>query len=292
MLRSNRVKPIHAALVSCLCLVAPAPRADDSPNADLPALDSVLEHLDRVAGLYRDQALQFTCDETITYTTDDAIKTHEFTYIYLYSDDNRLLDSRELRGRAAEASPGKRERERLENYGLPMYVLRAYSWLFLFERAKQPFHRYEVLGAGEALDRPAIRVRFEAVPPYQGGVNEWCGTAWVDRDTWQPLRVEAMQAEQCGTKERLEQQMNGAVPPANATVTWVMTEFGTEKNGMRFPGRVVAKRSTYHVANVGTMPSLRERQVFEITQRYENYQFFGVRTEEEISKRIKGEAKK
>jgi hypothetical protein len=289
VVRSNRVKLVHAALVGCLCLVAPALRADDSPNADLPTLDSVLEHLDRVAGLYRDQALRFTCDETITYTTDDAIKTHEFTYIYLYSDDNRLMDSREPRGPAPDASP--RKRERLENYGLPMYVLRAYSWLFLFERAKQPFHRYEVLGPGEALDRPAIRVRFEAVPPYQGGVNEWCGTTWVDRDTWQPLRVEAMAVEQCGSTEQLKQQIAGSTAPSKATLTWIMTEFDVVENGMRFPGRVVAKRSTYRVEMVGDMPSMRERPVFEITQRYENYKFFGVRTEEEISKTIKGEAK-
>jgi hypothetical protein len=274
---------MRALLVGCLFLLGVPLLADD-----LPDVPTVLAHLDRVAGLYRDQALHFTCDETITYITDSAVKTHEFTYIYLF-EANELKDWRELRGRDAEASAKKRERLRLENYGLPTYVLRAYSWLFLFERVKQPFHRYAVLGDGEALGRAAVRVRFEAIPPYQSGVNEWCGTVWVDRETWQPLRVEAMQADECGTKERLEKQMAGGFEPRDETVTWVMTEFDMEKNGMRFPGQVVAKRSTYHVVKVGNMPSLRERPVFEITQSYENYQFFGVRTEEEIGKKVRGE---
>jgi hypothetical protein len=274
------------ALVCCLCLAGAPFLADDSP--DLP---TVLEHLDRAAGLYRDHALQFTCDETITYKTDEAIKTHEFTYLYLY-DDDRLMDSRAPRGADVEASPKKRKRAQLEKYGLPTYVLRAYSWLFLFERAKQPLHHYEVLGPGEALERPALRVRFEAAPPYQSGVNEWCGTAWIDRETWQPLRVEAMQADECRTKEQLEQQMkSGTAPDDGWMLNWILTEFGIVKNGMRFPSRVVAKRSIYRAETIGNMPTLRERPVFEITQSYDNYRFFGVRTEEEIGKKVRGESK-
>ena len=283
---------MRVLICCCLCSTAPVLLAQESPSADPQALETVLERLDRVASLYRDKALQFTCDETITYDTGTSIKTHEFTYIYLCSDDDRLLDSREPRGRAAEARPKKREQERLENYGLPMYVLRAYSWLFLFEKAKQQQHRYELLGDGEALGRPAIGVRFEAIPPYQDGVNEWSGTAWVDRETWQPLRVDAILAAELWLKELLEQQMKGSVVPSSrANVTWVVTEFDIEKNGMHFPSRVVSKRARYHVEMVGEMPSMKERPVFEITQSYENYRFFGVRTQEEISKTVRGETK-
>jgi len=267
-------------------LPAQEPAREPSQDGELPSLENVLDRLARVAGLYRDQALRFTCDETISLVAPATTEVHHFRYIYRYSGpEKKLMDWREPRGRAAEASRDKQERARLENYGLPLYILRAYSWIFAFEETVQPFYRYEVLGFGEALYRPAIEVRFEAIPPFQDGVNEWCGTAWVDHDSWQLLRVEAVPAVECKAGVQLQTRLAGksaAVALAAYPLTEVTTEFDVEKNGMRFPGRVVAERTMYHVETIDGKPSKKETPEFRVTQTYKRYRFFGVRTHEEI----------
>ena len=65
-------------------------------------------------------------------------------------------------------------------------------------------------------------------------------------------------------------------------LTEVTTEFDIEKNGMRFPGRVVATRTSYAVETRDGKPSQRTTPEFRVTQTYKRYQFFGVRTQEEI----------
>ncbi len=265
---------------------------DHAQRADLPPLETVLAHLARVADLYRDQALRFTCDETISHTQKAFAQVHHFRYIYTYSGaEKKLLDYREPRGRAAEASARKQERARLENYGLPEYVLRAYSWIFVFDDGIQPYFHYEVTGADEAMERPAIRVRFDAIPPYQKGRNDWCGTAWIDRESWQLLRVEAVKGEECLTQTHLEARlssMGDQLPLALYPITHVTTEFDIEKNGMRFPGRVVLERTETIVEGVQGKSAVYEAPVFRVTQTYKRYKFFGVRTQEEIGGFVNG----
>jgi hypothetical protein len=259
---------------------------------ELPALDTLLDRLSRVATLYRDQALQFTCDETITHVGPSVTEVHRFRYIYRYSGpEKQLMDWREPRGRAAEQSRRKQERARLDHYGLPVFVERAYSWIFVFEKDKQPLFRYAIEGPDVALDRPAIRVRFDAVPPFHDGVNEWCGTAWVDRESWQLLRVEAVQGSDCAAAAQLEARLagrNSTEALQGFNLTAVTTEFDVVENGMRFPGRVVARRTMYHVETIGGRTSKRETPEFKVTQTYKRYRFFGVRTHEEIRRVVEG----
>jgi len=42
------------------------------------------------------------------------------------------------------------------------------------------------------LERDAIVVAFAAQPPFRVGANDWFGKAWVDAESYQLLRVEAM----------------------------------------------------------------------------------------------------
>jgi len=258
----------------------------NTEDGDLPPVEMVLQRLARVAALYRDQALRFTCDETITHTAPGHLAVHHFRYIYRYSgEDKALSDYREPRGRAAEASARQKERARLENYGLPAYLLRAYSWIFAFEEGVQPFFRYEVLAADKVLNRPAIRVRFEAIPPYAENRNDWCGTAWVDRESWQLLQVEAVSADECGVQAQLEARLSSeddASPLALYPITHITTEFDMEKNGMRFPGRVVLERKATTVDGESGKPVVREIPVFRVMQTYKRYKFFGVRTHEDV----------
>jgi len=62
----------------------------------------------------------------------------------------------------------------------------------VFGAARQKLHRYQILGEDTALGRTALKLRFEPIPPYREELNSWFGTAWIDRETSQLLRVEAM----------------------------------------------------------------------------------------------------
>ena len=244
--------------------------------APLPPLEDVLQKLGRVATLYRDTALRFTCDETIYFSGYGSPQIHRFKYIYRYSDaDERLLDYRTARGRAERKSAKKQEKARLANYGLPTFLQRAYSWVFVFYPPHQQKFRYEIVGLDETGGVKTLRIRFEAIPPYENGINEWRGTAWIDRKNYQMVRVEA--------------------PPepssprgGSYTFTEVVTEFDVLKNGMRFPGRVVMKNAT-HVVNATHKVSVRESPNFTITQTYGRYRFFGVRTAEQIQRIVEGD---
>lgn len=278
-------------LVACMSGSAVSSAGPETP---LPPLEHVLERLARMAKLYRDNALRFTCDETIYYAGGGHPSLHKFRYIYRYSDeDERLRDYRTPRGRAARKSSQKQERTRLENYGLPIFVKRAYSWAFVFGERHQSLFHYEIEGRDKTHGRSTLRIRFEAIPPYQDGLNEWAGTAWVDRATYQMVRVEAIHTKDLDQYEllqrSLERPLSGPSPRGGSyTFTRVSTDFDVLKNGMRFPGRVVIKRSTHTVSATGRV-SVREVPIFHVTQTYKRYRFFGVRTAQQIQRIVEGD---
>ncbi len=60
------------------------------------------------------------------------------------------------------------------------------------------------------------------------------------------------------------------------------TEYTVTESGMRFPGRVELRRTRYTpYRRRGTWRS-EERRLLKVRQAYRNYEFFGVRTAEEI----------
>lgn len=247
-----------------------------------------------MAGLYRDNALRFTCDETIYFSGWDSPQIHRFKYIYRYSEeDDRLLDYRTARGRAERKSPEKQKKARLDGYGLPTYLRRAYSWVFVFHRPYQSRFNYEIEGLEEIDGGSSLRIRFEAIPPYEVGINEWRGAAWVDSKTYQLVRVEAIHVNDLDQYDLLQEILEAPPDPLSPrggsyTFTSVATEFDVTKNGMRFPGRVVMNSSTHAVSAAGKV-TVRETPLFTITQTYKRYRFFGVRTAEQIQRIVEGD---
>ena len=65
-------------------------------------------------------------------------------------------------------------------------------------------------------------------------------------------------------------------------VEQISTEFTVVKNGMRFPGSVVTRDLQYRVVGGERSRQHRERLLRRVEQTYQDYRFFGVRTEEEI----------
>jgi hypothetical protein len=246
-------------------------------------LEQILKRLANVARLYRDNALRFTCDETIHFAGRGAPVLHKFRYLYRYSDEEQtLLDYRVPRYGDEKTLSADAERVRLEQTGLPTYLLRAYSWVFVFDRDNQQLYRYTLRGEDEALYRPAWRVDFEPVPPIRADFNDWFGSAWIDRATYQLLRVEAQRPEdrrQQRLLARMAQDARGSEGYRGSfAIRSYSTEFDVEKNGMRFPGRAVIDQ-VEHVVRGGRVV---ENPVFHISQTYKRYRFFGVRTAQEI----------
>lgn len=252
-----------------------------------PSLEALLVRLDKVASLYRDTALSFACNETITYAAPGTRpEVRKLQYIYVYDDRRDLTDYRTERRRPR---PGVEPKPiDLRRTDLPVFVSRAYSWVFTFERGKQSLHRFTMLDDAIALGRQAYAIRFEPIPPLQQDINDWFGTVWIDRDSLQFLRVEAMKADQLAEKQRFERHV-GAPRPEGAhdrttsySFSEIATDFTVEKNGMRFPGLVTIQRQKREIKEANWYKYDRQLAGYTVTQRYDDYQFFGVRTVAEI----------
>lgn len=259
----------------------------------IPELDQLLSRMARVAELYRDNVLSFTCNETISYSGRDASGLYRFAYIYRFSEEDQLLeDYRIPRGRLADASAARQERLALEGYGFPEYVLRAYSWIFVFREEVQPSFRFTIEGTEKCQGRAAIRVRFEAIPPFKDESNAWVGTALVDRETYQLLHVEAIRASEYDRylmlrKMREERRDSGASNYRGTyTYSTYTTEFDVVRNGLRLPGRVMITRTEYELRGGPERGAVLEHPAYKVIQTYKRYRFFSVRTAEEIRRLV------
>ncbi len=251
------------------------PSAGPAPGAGAP------QCLAGVARLYRDSALSFSCREEIT-TRSIRKKDYAFRYVYVFDDRRGFMDHRtrpwDRKGR--EVDPGK--------YPIPQFLRQAYSWAFLFDAAAAGQHRFERTGEAEVLGRPAVRLRFEPADEAAIGSQSWFGTAWIDRETCQILKVEAQKPEHHARQMEFEAEVSlaAAYRESNSRriflIERVTTEFTVVKNGMRFPGRVEIDLTRYVIPGEGRTQAFRTEHIYNVEQVYSDYQFFSVRTAEEI----------
>jgi len=248
------------------------------------ALPQLLAQLDRVANLYRDTALKFSCVEKIIVTRPRAQPLfYEFEYIYEFSKPSGLVDFR-MDKRARHREGEAPSHARLSDYDLPYFLTRGYSWIFLFDRAHQERHRYTVGAETRILGRPALPITLEPLPPFEEDVNDWFGTLWVDAESLQPLRVEAMKRAEHEKEKAFRDAMDSTDPPKADYWDFarVQIEFTQEENGMRFPGKVISTGIQGTVRIRRGKRVAEESTLFTVSQTYTNYRFFGVRTQEEI----------
>jgi hypothetical protein len=285
-----RAPIVLAALIVLLSCLDPAV-ATEAPESDLAPL---LDRLGRVAWLYADTALRFSCRETITV---DRGSPHRYDYIYTHDKDGRFKDYR--------TRPGRRSGQEvnLRNEGLRRWVSQAYSWVFIFRADRRERFRFVAGDGGDVLGRPALRLDFEPIPPYEENVNDWAGTAFIDRDTWQILKVEGWsrvdfleRSSFDNALEALRTALPGVGPPAGIepqpryfTFETIVTEFGAEKNGMRFPSEVLIELRRYRVPGHGGR-EFDSAPVYQVRQAYTGYRFFSVRTAGEIRAMLSGSA--
>jgi len=288
-------RPAPRALIGLPALIVLLSCLDSTVATEAPELDPtpLLDRLGRVAWLYADTALRFSCRETITV---DRGSPHRYDYIYTHDKDGRFRDYRTRPGR----SSGKEVN--LGNEGLRRWVSQAYSWVFIFRADRRERFRFAASAGGDVLGRPAVRLDFEPIPPYKENVNDWAGTAFIDRDTSQILKVEGWSRadflERSGfdnALEALRTAPHGFGPPAGIespryfTFETTVTEFGAEKNGMRFPSEVRIELRRYRVPGAGGR-DFDSVPVYQVRQAYTGYRFFSVRTAGEIKAMFSGSA--
>ena len=133
-----------------------------------------------------------------------------------------------------------RERARTEvnpaDYRVPVFLESAYLWAFIFRADRQRLFRFEMLRDENVGDHTAAVIQFVPRAPIRKKLNDWAGYAWIDRETSQILKVEAYSPTdwngRCGSQADIVKERQ------SYDTERVVTEFGLEKNGMRFPTHV------------------------------------------------------
>jgi len=255
--------------------------ADTKTVAGGDDLDSWLERLDRTAELYRDRALSFTCVESIRWDQKGKTGRHKFGYVVTFDEEHRFEDyrTRVRRPRRASAPP----RVEPADYGVPAYLRSAYLWIFIFREERHRFHRYAILGEGWLNGRPVVVLSFKPLPPFRPQINEWFGTAWVDRETAQLLKVVAHRPEDEETLHELELHKAGeAVSSWVYIVEQVTTEFRAEARGLRFPSRVELRRDRHGFLRGLDQFDHDKKLILSTEQKYSSYQFFTTEAEPQL----------
>jgi hypothetical protein len=304
---------ILCALVFCLIPLASTPQQQsslversDSQSGDLAdpsALSYILERLARVAELYEGQALSFIALEEIRDRQEGKRtwlwrkeRTFKFEYIYGTVDEDdaeRAGDilpgvymdyRRKAGGKGEELAPD----EIVEKLGLAALVSRGFSFPVGFRRSVQSLHRYEIVAQEEVFDRPAVVVSIEPLPPHRLGLNNWYGRAWIDSETYLPLKFELFEPEDFTERSKLLAAERGEGVEGEYTFTTMTALFEIVQNGMRFPSQITQERRMVNLRGLRSGRERSESEVFLVTQTYSEYRFFNIRTEEEIHEMIFG----
>lgn len=255
-----------------LCLATSISSAETSGRINIGEL---LIRLDRVAEQYAERARSFTCEEHIRWDKGGETDRRKFGYVVVLDNEGNFDDYRTRLRSRERSDPAKRVEP--ADFGVPVYLRSAHLWLFIFRRDRWRFHHYDIVAEDELFDRPAVVIRFEPIPPYREKVNNWYGTAWVDEETAQLLRVEAHRPDDHEELQRVESHRAGeAVSSWVYDVQYFSTEFTVEKRGMRFPGLVEMREIHYDFRRGLHDFKKQERTVLWVYQTYSDYRFFEV----------------
>jgi hypothetical protein len=252
-------------------------------------LDHTLGRLARVAELYRDTALGFTCEETISYSGQ---RNGQVRFAYLLTKDKhgKLGDFRTW----SSSKSGKAVDPR--DYKVPRFLESAYLWAFIFRADRQPLYKF-ALGETEEGDDPRVVVVILFGPrgPLLKGLNDWVGSARIDRETSQILSVTAFTPDDWNRRVAREREIVAAptrdVHEDRKTyeIERIVTVFGFVKNGMRFPSHVEITMTHSSIAPGTRYDEINDYVVRKVTQDYKDFEFFSVRSSEEISGFVNGD---
>ena len=264
-----------------ILFLSPALAAQTVAEDETPVLSALLERLSRVAFLFHDGALEFTCDEKIVWEGPGYKDGRaSFEYIFAHDDQGELEDYR-TRVSVRKRKKAPREVEP-QKQGVPSYVRSAYLWILTFHESRHPFHTYRTVGEEVIDDVPTVKIAFDPIPPYRDRFNDWFGTAWIDPETAQIVRLVAYRPEDEEVRRRLEEFRDGGELEREwYELRTITTDFTETKNGLRFPGSIRIEKATYWGRNRKRLED-HKKVLLEVEQTFTKYRFFSVRSEGEI----------
>jgi len=305
---------VVAILTAAPLLVSSAARASSPAGQEF---GEILDTLERLSELYADSALNFTCVEQITQTRFRSLDrigaraSHTFDYFYVFNTVDDVAASqgtlraglRDYRTEPGVAVGGEADRIDPADLGLA-HLSRAYSWIFVFGREASPSYVFIQEPDDTALGRPAHVIGFEPRLPIRMGLNDWSGRAWVDKETMQVLRVEAVTSAEYleSSGQRAANRIEGGLNVSTADDLYgflrAEVEFGEEKNGLRFPSRSTltgtlvrlegGDYAAYRTASRELLErGIRMDRTFRVEQEYRDYRFFSVRTESDVQQHLR-----
>ena len=159
----------------------------------------------------------------------------------------------------------------------------AYDWALLFTPQHQPHFRFEPAGAELVGFHSTTIIAFRGAETFDRGrgIGEWSGRVWVDSESGNFVKVEAEpngQAELLARRtEEWRRSMRIAGVPTKRQPKGFRYRllFTVDKFGLTFPGDAETRR---FALNLVGEEELKEK----IAQRFRNYVFFNVQSEEDF----------
>ena len=172
-----------------------------------------------------------------------------------------------------------------QEIGVPTNFPDAYSWTLMFRPGRQHLFHFKYVGQEWYSLRKAHVIQFKAPLPYTSGqtIYEWSGRAWIDAENYNFLKIEAEPADQ---EDRLKQ---------------LLKEYRQAPRFLIFPMGHRPSGAHYEITFLNqyqrlSLPDLAEYRQFALdlegtsemtlveTQRYQQYQFFGVQLQDRFLK--------
>jgi hypothetical protein len=269
---------IAAALLSS---VFPAFSAGPTPEELFPA---VMKMVMERSALYEKAALGFSCEETIiqgkfSSATGENKREEKSRYDYLYegSSAKGYKEIRMLPAKSGDPADSKQVDPDLDIPG-------AYDWALLFTAQHQPHFRFEPAGTELVGFHSTFVIAFRGGRTFVRGkeIAEWVGRVWVDSETGNFVKVEA---EPNGQEELLELRTDewrktlrilGLPARRQPQGFHYKLQFNVDKFGLSFPGDAETRR--FVLDTISGNEEIKAR----VAQRFRNYVFFNVHSEEDF----------
>lgn len=276
-MRSHRKK----ALAGCAAALIAAGIAR---GAGEESFDATMELVSARATRYEKAALGFSCEETVilgkfSSSTGENKREQKSRYDYLYEGSSET-GYREIRMLPSKTGDPADARQVEPDFDVPG----AYDWALLFSQQHRQHFRFEPAGSELVGFHPAVVIAFRGAKTFDRGreIREWSGRAWVDAETGNFVKVEA---EPNGQEELLKlrtaewrksMRIVGVPVKKQPRGFRYRLTFSVDKFGLSFPGEAETRRFALSLAGD---EELKER----IAQRFRNYVFFNVHSEEDFA---------
>lgn len=279
--RAAGAPPWPAWILSGLLLGWPAAPGAVEPT---PPANPPLDLLSHRASLYEKAALGFNCEETVIVgkfekESGESRREVKTRYDYLY-EGNPEEGYREIRILVAKNGSPRTHQE----VELKLNAPDAYSWALLFTDRHRSHFRFQDQGEELVGFHIASVIGFAGAASFGRGreIEEWSGKVWVDRETGNFLKISATPNRQddllpLRQSEWLKGLRIGGVPVKRQPRGYrYQLSFTVEKFGLTFPGEAATR---VFVLDLQGQEEIRER----ISQKFRNYVFFNVHSEEDFA---------